>query len=99
MRSAQWFGRDDLAGFLHRSSIAASGINRHTLDGRPVIGSCNSLVRSVGRQHLTTVDAETATSKHIWETAAPSLEQASVDVSRWPLTHNEREQMTNKENR
>ncbi|MFC0450339.1 dihydroxy-acid dehydratase [Rhodococcus jostii] len=42
MRSAQWFARDDLAGFLHRSSIAATGINRHTLDGRPVIGICNS---------------------------------------------------------
>lgn len=42
MRSAQWFVRDDLAGFLHRSSLAATGLSRHVLDGRPVIGICNS---------------------------------------------------------
>lgn len=42
MRSAQWFGRDDLAGFLHRSSLAGTGLGRHALDGRPVIGICNS---------------------------------------------------------
>ncbi|MEU1518995.1 dihydroxy-acid dehydratase [Streptomyces sp. NPDC005811] len=42
MRSQQWFVRDDLAGFLHRSSLAATGLSRHVLDGRPVIGICNS---------------------------------------------------------
>ncbi|MGB9186101.1 MAG: IlvD/Edd family dehydratase [Solirubrobacteraceae bacterium] len=42
LRSARWFGQDDLAGFLHRSSIQAEGISRHALTGRPVVGICNS---------------------------------------------------------
>lgn len=42
LRSAQWFGQHDLAGFLHRASIHAEGISRHSLAGRPVIGICNS---------------------------------------------------------
>ncbi len=42
LRSARWFGQQDLAGFLHRSSIHAEGISRHALAGRPVVGVCNS---------------------------------------------------------
>jgi dihydroxy-acid dehydratase len=42
LRSARWFGPNDLAGFLHRSSIQAEGISRGALAGRPVIGICNS---------------------------------------------------------
>src|SRR5262249_41145244 len=32
----------DLAGFIHRSSVHAEGISRSALDGRPVVGICNS---------------------------------------------------------
>lgn len=42
LRSARWFARDDLAGFLHRSTITATGVSRHALDGRPVIGICTA---------------------------------------------------------
>ncbi|MBV9604505.1 MAG: dihydroxy-acid dehydratase, partial [Solirubrobacterales bacterium] len=42
MRSARWFGEQDLPGFLHRSSIHAEGISRQALAGRPVVGICNS---------------------------------------------------------
>jgi dihydroxy-acid dehydratase len=42
LRSARWFGGDDLAGFIHRSSIHAEGISQTALAGRPVVGICNS---------------------------------------------------------
>src|SRR5713226_7822659 len=42
LRSSGWFGGSDLAGFIHRASIHAEGISRSALDGRPVIGICNS---------------------------------------------------------
>jgi dihydroxy-acid dehydratase len=42
LRSQQWFGNADLAGFIHRASIHAEGISRGALAGRPVIGICNS---------------------------------------------------------
>jgi dihydroxy-acid dehydratase len=36
LRSTRWFGGRDLAGFVHRASLAAA-----TADGRPVVGICN----------------------------------------------------------
>jgi dihydroxy-acid dehydratase len=36
LRSARWFGGEDLAGFIHRASV------REPIGGRPVIGICNS---------------------------------------------------------
>ena len=42
LRSARWFGANDLAGFIHRTSIHAEGISRSALAGRPVVGICNS---------------------------------------------------------
>ena len=42
LRSARWFGGQDLAGFIHRASLHAEGISRAALAGRPVIGICNS---------------------------------------------------------
>ncbi len=42
LRSARWFAGDDLAGFMHRTSVHAEGISRAALRGRPVIGVCNS---------------------------------------------------------
>jgi L-arabonate dehydrase len=41
-RSAEWFDRDDLDGFLHRSWLKSSGVTDETFRGRPVIGICNS---------------------------------------------------------
>jgi L-arabonate dehydrase len=42
MRSAGWFERRDLDGFLHRSWLKASGVGDDTFRGRPVIGICNT---------------------------------------------------------
>jgi dihydroxy-acid dehydratase len=41
LRSARWFGGDELSGFIHRASIHAEGISRAALAGRPVVGICN----------------------------------------------------------
>ena len=37
LRSGRWFGGRDLAGFVHRTSLAAA-----TADGRPIVGICNA---------------------------------------------------------
>ena len=41
-RSHAWFGRDDRDGFVHRSWIKNQGYPHDELDGRPVIGICNT---------------------------------------------------------
>jgi L-arabonate dehydrase len=41
-RSAQWFERQDLDGFLHRSWLKAEGYADESFRGKPVIGICNS---------------------------------------------------------
>jgi len=41
-RSDRWFGGQDLAGFIHRSSVRAEGVSRDSLLGGPVVGICNS---------------------------------------------------------
>jgi L-arabonate dehydrase len=42
LRSAEWFDRDDLDGFLHRSWLKAEGVTDEAFRGKPVIGICNS---------------------------------------------------------
>lgn len=41
-RSDQWFDRDDLDGFLHRSWLKTEGLTDEAIMHRPVIGICNS---------------------------------------------------------
>src|SRR5437660_3225725 len=41
-RSAEWFDRRDLDGFLHRSWLKSTGVDDASFRGRPVIGICNS---------------------------------------------------------
>ena len=41
-RSQAWFGRADRDGFVHRSWIKNQGYPHDLLDGRPVIGICNT---------------------------------------------------------
>ena len=41
-RSAEWFGKNDKDGFVHRSWMRNQGIPSHMFDGRPVIGICNT---------------------------------------------------------
>ena len=41
-RSADWFGRDGIDGFIHRSWMRNQGFPEDLFDGRPVIGICNT---------------------------------------------------------
>jgi dihydroxy-acid dehydratase len=41
-RSAEWFDRRDLDGFLHRSWLKSSGVTDEAFRDRPLIGICNS---------------------------------------------------------
>jgi L-arabonate dehydrase len=41
-RSSEWFDRNDLDGFLHRSWLKSTGVSDEAFRGRPVIGICNS---------------------------------------------------------
>ena len=38
LRSARWFRKDDLPGFVHRSTLAAAGWSREDLMERPIVG-------------------------------------------------------------
>src|SRR6516164_304000 len=42
LRSAEWFGRHDRDGLIHRSWMKNQGIPHDQFDGRPVIGICNT---------------------------------------------------------
>ena len=42
LRSRNWFGRQDLDGFVHRSWLKSEGFSDVVFDGRPVIGVANS---------------------------------------------------------
>src|SRR5512134_710510 len=42
LRSVQWFGRQDIYGFIYRSWTKNRGIPQDQFDGRPVIGICNT---------------------------------------------------------
>jgi len=41
-RSAQWFSRQDIYGFIYRSWVRNRGVPNDQFDGRPVIGICNT---------------------------------------------------------
>ncbi|MCP2164790.1 IlvD/Edd family dehydratase [Goodfellowiella coeruleoviolacea] len=42
LRSHEWFGGDDVLGFVHRSWLRNQGHPDHSFDGRPVIGICQT---------------------------------------------------------
>jgi len=42
LRSVQWFGRQDIYGFIYRSWTKNRGVPHDQFDGRPVIGICNT---------------------------------------------------------
>src|SRR2546429_487477 len=42
LRSRNWFGRNDLDGFVHRSWLKTEGFSDVVFDGRPVVGIANS---------------------------------------------------------
>src|SRR5205809_7192702 len=42
LRSQNWFGRQDIYGFIYRSWVKNRGVPHDQFDGRPVIGICNT---------------------------------------------------------
>jgi len=42
LRSAEWFGREDIYGFIYRSWTKNRGVPQDQFEGRPVIGICNT---------------------------------------------------------
>jgi dihydroxy-acid dehydratase len=42
LRSVEWFGRQDIYGFIYRSWTKNRGVPQDQFDGRPVIGICNT---------------------------------------------------------
>lgn len=42
LKSAKWFAGQNVPGFVHRSAMRASGFSRMAIDGRPIVGICNS---------------------------------------------------------
>lgn len=42
LRSARWFGRDDVRAFAHRQRLQQIGFNREEFLGKPVIGILNA---------------------------------------------------------
>ena len=42
LRSAEWFGKNDKMGFVHRSWLRNQGHPDHMFRGKPVIGICNT---------------------------------------------------------
>jgi dihydroxy-acid dehydratase len=42
LRSRNWFGREDIYGFIYRSWVKNRGVPHDQFDGRPVIGICNT---------------------------------------------------------
>lgn len=41
-RSGRWFGTRDVAGLMHRAYLKSEGISQTALEGRPIVGICNS---------------------------------------------------------
>ena len=42
LRSQQWFGKKGKDGFIYRAWMKNQGIPSHQLNGKPVIGICNT---------------------------------------------------------
>jgi dihydroxy-acid dehydratase len=42
LKSSKWFAGRDVPGFAHRAAMRASGFSRMAVEGRPIVGICNS---------------------------------------------------------
>src|ERR687888_484323 len=79
LRSRNWFGRNDLDGFVHRSWLKSEGFSDHVFDGRPVIGIANSW------SELTTCNAHLrqvadAVKRGVWSAGGFPLEFPTISL-------------------
>jgi len=79
LRSRNWFGRNDLDGFVHRSWLKAEGFSDTVFDGRPVVGIANSWSELTNcNAHLRQV-AE-AVKRGVWSTGGFPLEFPTISL-------------------
>jgi dihydroxy-acid dehydratase len=79
LRSAEWFGKQDRDGFMHRSWMRAEGFAPDVFDGRPVIGICNSWSELTScNVHLRRV-AESV-KRGVWEAGGWPLEFPTISL-------------------
>ncbi|HYZ15767.1 MAG TPA: dihydroxy-acid dehydratase, partial [Candidatus Acidoferrum sp.] len=79
LRSADWWGKQDRDGFLHRSWMRAEGFAPDVFDGRPVIGICNSWSELTScNVHLRRV-AESV-KRGVWEAGGWPLEFPTISL-------------------
>lgn len=80
LRSARWFGPRTVGGMLHRASVKAEGFSQASLDGRPVIGICNSWSELVHcNVHLRGLAA--AVKRGVFEAGGLPLEFPTISLS------------------
>lgn len=80
LRSAQWFGSDDLNGIIHRGWTRAQGFAHDVFDGRPVIGIVNSWSEVANcNAHLRDVAA--AVKRGVWRAGGFPLEMPAMSLS------------------
>jgi dihydroxy-acid dehydratase len=79
LRSAEWWGKQDRDGFIHRSWMRAEGFAPDVFDGRPVIGICNSWSELTScNVHLRRV-AESV-KRGVWEAGGWPLEFPTISL-------------------
>ncbi len=79
LRSRNWFGRQDLDGFVHRSWLKTEGFSDQVFDGRPVIGIANSWSELTNcNAHLRQV-AE-AVKRGVWSAGGFPLEFPTISL-------------------
>jgi len=79
LRSRNWFGRQDLDGFVHRSWLKSEGFSDVVFDGRPVIGIANSWSELTNcNAHLRQV-AE-AVKRGVWSAGGFPLEFPTISL-------------------
>src|SRR5215212_2720760 len=85
-RSAQWFDRQDIGGFIHRAFMKGSGFTPEDM-GRPVIGiaqtwselnHCNSYLRTIAE----------AVKRGVWQAGGWPMEFPTISLGRRPLRRN-----------
>ena len=79
LRSRNWFGRNDLDGFAHRSWLKSEGFSDAVFDGRPVVGIANSWSEFTNcNAHLRQV-AE-AVKRGVWSAGGFPLEFPTISL-------------------
>ncbi|HEY2600915.1 MAG TPA: dihydroxy-acid dehydratase [Thermoleophilaceae bacterium] len=80
LRSARWFAQQTVIGLLHRASVKAEGFSQAVVDGRPVVGICNSWSELVNcNVHLRGLAA--AVKRGVFEAGGLPLEFPTISLS------------------